>query len=111
MSDSGLSSAQVVTQTGCTYRQLDYWVSRKFLVPEVESTGSGSQRLFAPITLSIVRITLDLIDAGFTPVAALGYATRLAHDPRVQIVVAGGAVTLWNALPESTSSATATASV
>lgn len=110
MSD-GFSSAQVVTQTGCTYRQLDYWVSRKFLTPEVaDSAGSGYVRLFAPITLNIVRLALDLIDAGFTPVAALGYATRLALNPRVAIIAKGGLVTLWNTLPESWLNETETAS-
>lgn len=107
----GYSTTQVASITGCTFRQLDHWVNSKYLAPDIQSTGSGSVRVFAPITLDVVRIALDLIDAGFTPKAALGYANRLALDPRVQIVVAGGAVTLWNALPESTSNETETASV
>lgn len=94
----GYSSSDVVTMAGCTFRQLDHWVNSKYLTPAVESTGSGSVRVFEAITLSIVRIALDLITAGFTPKAALGYANRLALDPRVAIVVAGGAVTLWNTL-------------
>lgn len=97
---NGFSSTQVVTQTGCTYRQLDYWVSRKFLTPEVaDSTGSGSVRVFNELTISIVRTALDLIDAGFTPKAALDYANQLNLDPGNPIICGGNIVTLW--IPEA----------
>lgn len=106
----GYSSKQVATITGCTYRQLDHWVNSKYLTPKVESTGSGSVRVFDAMTIDIVRIALDLIDAGFTPVSALGYAEQLSLDPGNPIICGGNIVTLWIPEPESTSNETATES-
>jgi DNA-binding transcriptional MerR regulator len=39
-----LTSDQVCAALGISYRQLNWWTSKGYLVPTVESTGTGNPR-------------------------------------------------------------------
>lgn len=73
------SSLEVCEQTGCTYRQLDYWTRQGWLIAEVDAKGSGSQRAYSEVTVKIVKHAVALISAGLTPETALRGATIIAE--------------------------------
>lgn len=52
-----LRSKQMCEKVGCTYRQLDYWISKGYLRPWtiVGEPGSGSVRIFHPEQVAEVR--------------------------------------------------------
>lgn len=49
---------------GCTYRQLDYWVRGRVIVPAIEARGSGSGRRFSERQVRNVRLITDLARLG-----------------------------------------------
>lgn len=42
-----LSSTEIAKAAGVTYRQLDYWARRGYIIPYNDSFGSGDPRLWA----------------------------------------------------------------
>jgi DNA-binding transcriptional MerR regulator len=50
------TSHEVCRLTGCTYRQLDYWVRTGLVFPSVvEARGSGSRRIFSDDDMERVK--------------------------------------------------------
>lgn len=85
---------------GITYRQLDYWVRKKIIIPSVKSShGSGSRRLFALHDIAIMAVAKRLLDIGMNlstvasvmaflyehTVGKLAHATLLIDGSFVQI--------------------------
>lgn len=59
------TSAELVAETGITYRQLDYWTRTKLLKPIGRATpGSGYQRRFSDAQVARARVLRALLDAG-----------------------------------------------
>jgi hypothetical protein len=50
-------------QTGTTFRQLDQWAKREYVVPAVPAKGSGSTRLWSTTNLHEIRTVLKLVEA------------------------------------------------
>lgn len=82
--DATLSSPEVCTRAGCTYRQLDYWVRHGAITPTVAANGSGSQRRFTETDLVAVRVATRLsllgAPAEVRVAAARAVAALDAHD-------------------------------
>lgn len=55
-----LSSVEVCTRAGCSYRQLDWWVRHGAITPTVGANGSGTQRRFTEADLVAVRVATRL---------------------------------------------------
>lgn len=55
MAKPTLSSFDVCALTGATYRQLDVWTRKGYVVPAQPATGSGSQRRWSGDELDRVR--------------------------------------------------------
>ena len=57
--------------SGATYRQLDYWCLKGFLVPTPQDkTGSGYAREWPPEEIEVARRMVKLVKLGFTPSGA-----------------------------------------
>lgn len=41
-----VSSAELCSRSGATYRQVDYWARNGILCPEVEASGTGTRRSY-----------------------------------------------------------------
>lgn len=66
---------QVCALTGATYRQVDYWCRRGYLVEAVAAQGSGSQRLFDPVAVTTCAVMVRLTGGGLD----VGRAAEIAH--------------------------------
>lgn len=64
------TSGRAVELTGITYRQLDYWTSSGWLLPEGAS-GSGHSRLWTIDELNVMSRMVRLVEVGLTPVVAV----------------------------------------
>lgn len=54
------TTLDVCRATGCTYRQLDYWVRTGMVTPSVNAPhGSGSRRLFSAADVAGVQAIVD----------------------------------------------------
>jgi len=73
-----LSSIEVATLTGASYRELDYWIRRGVLVCERPAAGSGSQRGWSEAECRIVLVVLRLRHAG----VRLDALARMAREMR-----------------------------
>jgi DNA-binding transcriptional MerR regulator len=85
------SSADVCAHTGITYRQLDYW-TRSGRISGTDNPGSGYHREYTGEQLLAVGYAASLIEAGFTPGAALTLGQALAAEPAEVISLADGVV-------------------
>lgn len=65
-----------MAMSGCTYRELDYWVRRKFLFPKGSGLGSGTQRDWPIEEIKIAASIKVLRDAGVD----LTIAAQLARN-------------------------------
>lgn len=79
------SSAQVCQQTGCTYRQLDYWCRHGWLQPEAYSRGNakpgygpGWDRRWTQDELDRAWMMARLVELGVTA----QQAAKVARDER-----------------------------
>lgn len=63
----------VAAQIGTTYRQLDHWVTRGWLLPAHEGR-QGAYREWPDIEVEVARLLVRLVDAGLTGQAAASYA-------------------------------------
>lgn len=62
---SVFTSPQVCDLIGITYRQLDYWVRTRVIVPSVnESDGSGNPRLFSFTDVLVMHIIKEFVRSG-----------------------------------------------
>ena len=61
----------LMDDTGITYRQLDYWCKRGWLLPVGQGEGSGNTRWWPSIELDVARRIAELVAEGYrTEVAA-----------------------------------------
>lgn len=58
---------QELLDTGITYRQLDHWVVKGWLLPDTGRTGQGVPREWPERELRIARAMVRLVDAGMRP--------------------------------------------
>lgn len=59
-----IGTAELLEQTGATYRQIDYWVRKEFLQCETENLpGSGKVRRFneSEVRVAIFLVGLDML--------------------------------------------------
>lgn len=65
---------------GITYRQLDYWASKRILVPSIATShGSGSRRLYSFKDVLILAVSKKLLDIGVNlqnVTSAIGFLSR-----------------------------------
>lgn len=55
----GYTSKQVCEMVGCTYRQLDYWLTRGWIECSDPNPGSGQMRSFSEVQLGRVRYVME----------------------------------------------------
>jgi DNA-binding transcriptional MerR regulator len=92
-----LTASQVLTASGISYRQLDFWVRAGYLKPSTPARGYGSVRRFPATEAEIAAYALELITAGFTASAALDYARRLV-ETQAPITLAAGLIEIGRRL-------------
>lgn len=90
-----VQSADVVSDTGATYRQIDYWERRGYIHadPRPKGSTSGTPRTWAAEELRVAREMALLVSVGVLPEAA----HRAARHggvlvPGVRIVIEAGQV-------------------
>jgi len=71
-----------------SYRQLDHWVRKGFLRPDVDNVGSGRRRTFPPGELAVARVMGALAAAGMTPRAAERVARGGQLAPGITVSIA-----------------------
>jgi hypothetical protein len=74
-----LTSSGVTQHAGLSYRQLDYWVSKGFLRPEVrwgDPEGKGHGRIWPPREVEIAARMARLLAAGLP----LAWSAEFARD-------------------------------
>jgi DNA-binding transcriptional MerR regulator len=62
-----LSSLEVCRRTGCTYRELTYWLEIGLVSSTVAATGSGSRRGFNEREVRWVQAVVDMRKVGLGP--------------------------------------------
>lgn len=87
-------STDLIALTGCTYRQLDYWVrtGRIFPTPATAAPGSGASRDYPAHEVDVIAVTLELLGAGFDLDYSIEYARKILAGE--EIVLAAGLVTI-----------------
>lgn len=77
-----ITGAQLATETGLTYRQVDYWTTRGVLAPATPNPGSGVFRHFAEDEARVARALRQLreLGAGLDVLAEAGQALRALHE-------------------------------
>lgn len=62
----------LLEQTGATYRQIDYWISKGYLHPlrRRGADGSGSPRVWPGSEIRVAERMAILVTVGLTPAAA-----------------------------------------
>ena len=80
-----MRSSDVCHLAQVSYRQLDYWARTGLLVPEVEASGSGSQRVYGEDQVGKARvlgaISKALVTSGGRPEAATDLLRLVAGHP------------------------------
>lgn len=62
-----VTSIELITESGISYRQADYWTRTGLLVPLTDALpGSGSYRVFADTQVRRARVLHQLLDAGWS---------------------------------------------
>jgi hypothetical protein len=74
---------------GITYRQLDLWTRRGWVIPsrEGEGEGPGYRRIWSEPERRIVRVMARLVRAGIGPAAAAGIAREAVKQGRRVVAV------------------------
>lgn len=81
-----MSAKDLAETTGATYRQINYWTVRGYLLPlnlgEVKGLGtqrkgSGSEIMFDPDVVQVVQLVIELIAIGFGVDSAFGVARKM----------------------------------
>lgn len=73
-------SRELCRRSGASYRQVDHWVRRGYLLPADSGAGSGTSRLFAENEVVVARF-LAMWSGAFTTQAA-GFPAGLLDDVR-----------------------------
>lgn len=85
----GLNVTEMLHRAGITYRQLDFWTSRKYLhlVGREQGQGTGVKRLWAPGE-DAVALLMNILgqNAGIKPDVACGFARRLLDGGWIQVL-------------------------
>lgn len=69
-------------KSGLTYRQIDHWTTRGWLVAETASPGTGFRRCYRYRELRVARIACRLIAVGFKTETAVSLArAAIDEDP------------------------------
>jgi len=87
-----LSSAEMVEGSPLTYRQLDHWARRRWLVPSYGG-GTGCPRRWTPGELAVARLMVRLVQAGLEPEVAAPVARKMAAGNR-RVLLAGHGLVL-----------------
>jgi DNA-binding transcriptional MerR regulator len=61
-----MNSAEAMSRSGATYRQLDYWTRQGLLKP-VGGTGSGSVRDWSRVEVDVMARMVALVECGLSP--------------------------------------------
>lgn len=85
--DGHLTHIDMQALAAITYRQLDHWVRRGWLRPDVDNVGSGRRRTFPPAELVVARTMGALTAAGIAPRSAERIARGEQLAPGVRVVV------------------------
>jgi DNA-binding transcriptional MerR regulator len=88
--EQAYSSAQLMRQSGLTYRQLDYYCAMGYLAPAEDEPGSGHPRRYSEDQVRIAVLIKKLLDAGFTVSAAATLAREHVETGRPLVVNADG---------------------
>lgn len=68
---SGYQSPEVCVLTGATFRQLDHWTRKGYIIPSVRvSVGSGHNRLWSFDDAVQIAVLVQLCAAGVAPTVA-----------------------------------------
>jgi len=85
-----LTSQEVCAAAGVTYRQLDHWARLGWLQPEPRiETGSGNNREWSDTEVQVVKAIARLLEAGFTPRAAMETARAFVDGQRTWVFLPG----------------------
>lgn len=81
-------TSQDLVRLGMTYRQMDFWCRRGYLIEYNPDPGSGTRRIFAPGEVLVAASMMHLVAAGIPP----GIARRAARNdgwlsPSVRVTV------------------------
>jgi DNA-binding transcriptional MerR regulator len=68
-------TSEVVKLTGLTFRQMNTWTKADYIRPV--GGGKGNEREWPTSEVNIIKVTLQLMNAGFTLSAAAPYARTL----------------------------------
>ena len=85
------SSADLLTQTGMTMRQLDHWTRRGYLHPVNPAPGQGTPLVWPGKEVRIAVLVVRLARAGFTVPAAAHLARTVVEgtaSPAAEALVA-----------------------
>lgn len=77
---SWVSATEVQARANISYRQLDYWCSTGYLVPDRSNPGSGRGRSFSADEAEVACLMGDLVRLGVTPLTAARLAREIAHS-------------------------------
>jgi hypothetical protein len=84
-----LTASELIAASGATWRQVDWWTRAGYLKPSNKKRGTGTPNRYPIAEAQIAAYALELITAGFTASAALGYARTLVEDFRPIVLAAG----------------------
>ena len=85
-----LTWPQLADQIGVSYRKLDYWIRRGYLLAVME--GSGYVREVDPTEEDIARLMVRLIGCGLSVEAAAIAARRMIYDGLNTTTLPGGVI-------------------
>lgn len=71
---TGIPATALADEAGLSYRQLDYWTRRGYLLPVENSPGSGRERHFTLWETRVARRMGGLVEAGLTVESASAIA-------------------------------------
>jgi DNA-binding transcriptional MerR regulator len=81
---------ELLSVSGLTYRQLDYWTSRGLIRADENSPGSGHPRAWSDREMAIARVILRLTDAGVSLRVAAAAARSAVENADTSVELAPG---------------------
>lgn len=88
--DGKMTAKELCEATGASYRQINYWTVKGYLVPldlgEVKGEGSGrrkgsgSEVMFDPRVLQVVQLVTELVEIGFEVYVAFAVARMMEES-------------------------------
>lgn len=76
------SSTEAAKRAGLSYRQVDYWVRKRLIVPTVEANGTGTRRQFSDEDVALLVMLASLRREGYE----LEALRRFAEPPALASV-------------------------